>query len=68
MPSEAYANVELIGTKANIDAISADDISIYIDMKDVKLGKQTVTLYITGTNNLVKYNLVKKTIDIKVTK
>ena len=68
VPSEAYANVELIGTKTNIDAISADDISIYIDMKDVKLGKQTVTLYITGTNNLVKYNLAKKTIDIKVTK
>lgn len=68
VPAEAYATVTLLGTKTNIDAITADDISIYIDMKDVKLGTQTVNLYIAGTNNLVRYTLQKQTIDIKVTK
>jgi YbbR domain-containing protein len=68
VPTEAYANVELWGTQTNVSAITADDISIYIDMKDVQLGNQTVNLYITGTNNLVRYTLQKQTIDIKVTK
>ncbi len=68
VPEEAYATVTLLGTKTNIDAITADDISIYIDMKDVILGTQTVSLYIAGTNNLVRYSLQKQTIDIKVTK
>jgi len=68
VPAEAYANVDLIGTKTNTDAVTADDISIYIDMKDVKLGTQTVNLYIVGTNNLVRYTLQKQTISIKVTK
>lgn len=68
VPAEAYANVDLIGTKTNTDAVTADDISIYIDMKDVKLGTQTVNLYIVGTNNLVRYTLQKQTISINVTK
>jgi YbbR domain-containing protein len=68
VPAEAYATVELWGTQTNVSAITPDDISIYIDMKDVQLGKQTVNLYITGTNNLVRYTLQKQTIDIKVTK
>ncbi|MGB7594727.1 MAG: CdaR family protein [Erysipelotrichaceae bacterium] len=68
VPAEAYANVDLIGTKTNTDAVTADDISIYIDMKDVKLGTQTVNLYIVGTNNLVRFTLQKQTISIKVTK
>ncbi|HAO61971.1 MAG TPA: hypothetical protein DCQ90_08745 [Erysipelotrichaceae bacterium] len=67
-PLEAYANVDLFGTQSNVDSITADDISIYIDMKDVGLGEQTVTLYITGTNNLVRYTIQKQTIDIIVTK
>ena len=67
-PLEAYANVDLFGTQSNVDSITADDISIYIDMKDVGLGEQTVTLYIVGTNNLVRYTIQKQTIDIIVTK
>jgi YbbR domain-containing protein len=68
VPAEAYANVDLIGTKNNTATVTSDDISIYIDMKDVKLGTQTVNLYIIGTNNLVRYTLQKQTISIKVTK
>ncbi|TFG81949.1 MAG: hypothetical protein E4G74_03385, partial [Erysipelotrichales bacterium] len=67
-PTEAYATVTLLGTRTNIDAVTPDDISIYIDLKDIKLGKQTVNLYIFGTNNLVRYTIQKQTIDINVTK
>lgn len=67
-PEDAYATVELFGTQSNIDRITADDVSIYIDLKDVKLGKQTVSLYVVGTNNLVTYTLAKASIEINVTK
>ncbi len=67
-PEDAYATVELFGTQSNIDRITPDDVSIYIDLKDVKLGKQTVSLYVVGTNNLVTYTLAKASIEINVTK
>lgn len=67
-PEDAYATVELFGTQSNIDRITPDDVSIYIDLKNVKLGKQTVSLYVVGTNNLVTYTLAKASIEINVTK
>ena len=66
--STAYAKVTLFGTQKNVDSITAENISIYIDMANVTLGVQTVPLYVSGSNNLVSYTLERQTISINVIK
>ncbi len=55
------------GTKNNIDKISADDINVYIDMKDVQPGLQTFALQIEQpTNGIVTYSLNQAEYELNV--
>ena len=55
------------GTKNNIDEISADDINVYIDMKDVQPGLQTFALQIEQpTNGIVTYSLNQAEYELNV--
>ncbi len=60
-------SVVVKGTKNNIDEISADDINVYIDMKDVQPGLQTFALQIEQpTNGIVTYSLNQAEYELNV--
>ncbi len=60
-------SVVVKGTKNNIDKISADDINVYIDMKDVQPGLQTFALQIEQpTNGIVTYSLNQAEYELNV--
>ncbi len=60
-------SVVVKGTKNNIDKITADDINVYIDMKDVQPGLQTFALQIEQpTNGIVTYSLNQAEYELNV--
>ncbi|MCR5066727.1 MAG: hypothetical protein K6A14_01565 [Erysipelotrichaceae bacterium] len=54
---DAEMDVVVYGTQKNLDLISADDISINIDLANVVIGQQQAPLIVSGSNNLVKYEI-----------
>lgn len=60
-------SVVVSGTQENIASITADDITVYVDMKDAKPGLQEFQLIVEQpSNGLVKYALNESTYTLNV--
>jgi YbbR domain-containing protein len=60
-------SVTVFGTQANVDAVTADSIYVYVDMTDAKPGLQNFTLQVDQpAGGLVKYSLVSNTYALNV--
>lgn len=60
-------SVTVYGTEANIENITADDISVYVDMKDAKPGLMDFPLQIDQpAGGLVRYTLNESTYQLNV--
>ena len=65
--SQTETTVIVFGTQENVDAITADDINVYVDMKDATPGIQEFPLLVDQpTNGLVKYSLTESTFEMNV--
>lgn len=65
--NKTTTSVTVKGTKNNIDKINADDINVYIDMKDVQPGLQTFALQIEQpSNGYVTYTLNESEYELNV--
>ena len=53
--SDALVNVIVTGTLRNIESISADEISVTIDLSNVVVGVQEVPINVVGNNSFVTY-------------
>lgn len=63
---EVVADVIVYGSTSNINDLSADDINVYFDMKNILPGTQEIQLSVSGNNSLVKYELVEPIITLTV--
>lgn len=65
--NKTTTSVNVFGTQSNVDAISAEDISVYFDMTDAIPGVQEFTLTIDQSpGSLVTYSLVENTYEVNV--
>ena len=65
--NKTTTSVNVFGTQSNVDAISAEDISVYFDMTDAIPGVQEFTLTIDQSpSSLVTYSLVENTYEVNV--
>ncbi len=67
--SDVTLNIVVYGTKSNIDKLTADDITVSIDLSQVTtVGVQQAPLTVTGTNALVEYEVEdqRKYIEIEI--
>lgn len=58
--------VTLKGVKSVIDAMTAEDIKAYIDLKDVTEGEQEVEVKVEGTDNKIQYTSMTKKVKVKI--
>lgn len=58
--------VTLKGVKSVIDAMKAEDIKAYIDLKDVTEGEQEVEVKVEGTDNKIQYTSMTKKVKVKI--
>ena len=65
--NKTTTSVTVFGTETNIENITADDIYVYVDMKDAKPGLQEFPLQIEQpSGGLVKYSLDEATYELNV--
>ncbi len=64
--NDAYTDVEVFGSPALVNSLTANDIQVYIDMFDIPLGEQTVPLFVEGPSSLVQFTTDKTEISIDV--
>lgn len=65
--NKTTTTVTVFGTEENISSITADDINVYVDMKDAVPGLQEFQLYVEQPANLlVKYTLTESTYELNV--
>ncbi|MBQ6355542.1 MAG: hypothetical protein IJI33_00275 [Solobacterium sp.] len=65
--NKTTTSVTVFGTENNIASITADDISVYVDLKDAKPGLQDFQLQVDQpSGGLVKYSLVESTYTMNV--
>lgn len=67
--SDVTLNIIVYGTKSNIDKLTADDISVNIDLSSVtSVGVQQAPITVTGNNTLVEYEVEdqRKYIEIEI--
>ncbi len=65
--NKTTTSVTVFGTENNIASITADDISVYVDLKDAKPGLQDFQLQVDQpAGGLVKYSLVESTYTMNV--
>lgn len=56
--NDVTMNILVIGTKSNIDKLTADDITVNIDLSSVtSVGVQQAAITVNGTNTLVEYQV-----------
>lgn len=60
--------IKLIGTTNTLNSLDLKDVSVYIDMTNVNLGKQKIKLEIKGENPLLNYQLTTVEVEVNVTK
>lgn len=61
-------SVNAFGTQTNVDKITAGDINVYFDMKDLQPGEYEVPLLVSqDSTSYVKYTLQQATLTISVT-
>ena len=65
---DTKTGIDLFGTQANLDTITADDFYVYFDMTNVVEGEQEVQLYLRSYKPLVQATLQKQSIKINVVK
>lgn len=65
--SEMAVDVTLAGTQERVDGVNPSDIKVQLDMNNITIGTQTVTLDVSGPDPLVKYDLKQKTIEVEIT-
>lgn len=65
--NKTTTSVVVYGTQENIDKISAEDIYVYVDMKDAKSGTQDFPLLVDQpSNGLIRYELTESTYELNV--
>ncbi len=65
--NKTTTSVTVFGTEANIANITADDINVYVDMKDAKPGIQEFPLEVEQpAGGLVRYSLTEPTFEMNV--
>ncbi len=66
---DATMTVTVSGTASNIDSITADDISVVIDLSEVTIGTQQAPLIVSGTNENVTYEITsgKQYVEVEIT-
>lgn len=60
--------IKLIGTANTLNSINLKDVSVYIDMNNINLGRQKMKLEIKGENPLLNYQLTMGEVEVNVTK
>lgn len=65
-PADAYTNVVVFGAVERVNALTVDDVQVYIDMFDIELGERTVPLFVEAPSSLVQAFTEKKEIKINV--
>lgn len=65
--NKTTTSIVLFGTQENVDAVSIENINVYVDMKDAKPGIQNFALQVDQpSNGLVKYSLMESTYELNV--
>lgn len=65
--NKTTVSVTVIGTKENVEAVTADDINVYINMKDAVPGLQTFELKVEEpANGLTSYSLKETAYELNV--
>ena len=65
---QTTVDVTVFGTQNNVDQITADDLYVYFDMRDLQPGTQEVTLQIEqNSSSYVRYSLPQTSLTINVT-
>lgn len=65
--NKTTTNVTVFGTASNIENITADDINVYVDMKDAKPGLQEFPLEVEQpSGGVVRYSLTESTYELNV--
>lgn len=65
--NKTTTSVTVFGTENNIRDITADDINVYVDMKDAKPGIQEFPLEVEQpSGGLVRYSLTEPTYELNV--
>lgn len=63
-----YTSVEVTGTQENIASVSAEDITVYVDLSDATAGTGTYELVLEQSENpLLTYELTESSIELTVT-
>lgn len=60
---DAFINVEVTGSPERVEAITEENLEVYVDMSKVKAGEQSLVVNVNGTDNLLSYSSVKETVD-----
>lgn len=62
------ADIRLVGTATTLKDVELRDVSVYLDMSNLKLGKNKIKLEIKGDNPLLEYHLVNAEMEVNVVK
>ena len=60
---DTHLSVQITGSPERVEAITAENLEVYVDMSKVKAGEQSLTVIVNGTDNLLTYDSVKETVD-----
>jgi YbbR domain-containing protein len=65
--NKTTTSVELFGTQANVDKVTASSVNVYIDMSKAEPGLQTFNLNVEQpSDGLVKYSLKESTYEMNI--
>lgn len=64
--SNLVVDVVVSGAQERIDALNEGQIKVFIDMTDITIGKQTVTLQVSGPDHLLTYEVTNPEVNINV--
>lgn len=65
--NQTTVSVKVTGTQSNIDAVTADDISVYVDMIDAKPGLSEFQLQVDQpADGMVKYQITEPAYELNV--
>lgn len=56
-------DIEITGSPERVEAITAADLEVFVDMSKVGTGKRTLEVFVKGSDNLLKYKSLTETVD-----
>lgn len=65
-PEDTYLDIEVFGTESEISQLTLDDFVVYIDLKDIELGRQSVNVFVDAGRTFLKFTPEKTSIEIDV--